>query len=82
MNNQQYQQGYQAGRRYAAHKLGRARRQQREQQILDAIYLQMLKRAMVVEDWTLNGEPVRTGADRIELARMWTEKAWKKRPRA
>lgn len=63
-----YSKGYAAGRRRKHKDISADSRRHEQQAFLDRAYLALLPAAMQVQGWTLDGEKVTTGKQRVHLA--------------
>jgi hypothetical protein len=75
-----YSRGYVAGRRKRKQSIRYEQQRKERQAFLDKAFLALLPAAMAAQGWTIAGRPVRTGSDRVGLAKIWAEEALLQRP--
>ena len=77
-----YSKGYVAGKRRKQREIGFERARREKQAFLDRVFLELLPVALNAQGWESGGKPVRTGAEKVRLARDWSMEALSQRPLA
>lgn len=77
-----YSKGYHTGIRRKKREISAERARREKQAFLDRVFLELLPVALNAQGWESGGKPVRTGAEKVRLARDWAIEALSQRPMA